>query len=195
MPSKNLRSQGWLVMLAAAGYRLCSLDFSFRSSLSCWEDGSGGNQGAYEAAGFNQFSERLCGLTFERVDLEACTVEFHRWCHGMFCRPAAPAAIESKELKRPQRPPQRPGLVQQACHGKFMEMCQLRCSVVRCPKALIVMSASSRWRMIRDISLVPSLARLVLDRQDFCKNIRWIDEILHARKACPTVLFLGGLVA
>lgn len=74
----------------------------------------------------------------------------------MFCRPAAPAAIESKEFKRPKRPPQRPGLKQQACHGKCANFV-----TSRCPKALIVMNASSRWRMILDISRVPSLARLV----------------------------------
>lgn len=85
------------------------------------------------------------------------------WCHGMFCRPAAPAAIESKEFKRPKRPPQRPGPVQQACHGKCANFV-----TSRCPKALIVMNASSRWRMILDISRVPSLARLV-GRPDFCE--------------------------
>ena len=86
------------------------------------------------------------------------------WCHdGMFCRPATPA-IESKEFKRPQRPPQRPGLVQ----AWRLVMGNVLTSLC-CPEALIVMSASSRWRMILDISLVPSLARHVLDRRDSCE--------------------------
>lgn len=107
-------------------------------------------------------------------------------CHGMFCRPAAPAAIESKEFKRPKRPPQRPGLEQQACHGKCANFV-----TSRCPKALIVMNASSRWRMILDISRVPSLARLV-DRQDFCEIYdEWMRYCMRERH----VIFFWVVVA
>lgn len=109
------------------------------------------------------------------------------WCHGMFCRPAAPAAIESKEFKRPKRPPQRPGPVQQACHGKCANFV-----TSRCPKALIVMNASSRWRMILDISRVPSLARLV-GRPDFCEIYdAWMRYCMRERHVFFFCLGGGG---